>query len=338
MPHVPSAIPASVALLVGLLAIGCGPDGRRMEDEPRPALSAGGPSVTVRAVRDLEQLAAAVGPDPVMWNAFPGIPDSVLAGRSVTVWFVREAATLDSLGLGPQERWVAGVADPPRGLVALRVDGPQRNLGPLRSVYRHEAAHVALHAATRGNTSRWMQEGYAQMASGTWDWRQGWRLQFLLMRGGHAVLSDLDRRFRSGLDPEGAYILAYTAVDALWDIGGEPGLRGLFTRLRAGESFDGALRDVYGITSLQFEERWRDRVLDQYGWLYLLSRTAVVWLAVTLMIIGMGIARVRRDRRRLAEMKERERRESEALEGALRRFYSRGGADVEDVDGTPNVF
>lgn len=337
MSRLRSAIAASVALLAGVLAIGCGEDGRQGDDEPRTASAADGPSVTVRAVAGLEQLAEEVGSEPGLWAAFPGIPDSVLAGRSVTVWFVREAATLDSLGLGPQERWVAGVADPVRGLVALRVDGPQRNIGALRSVYRHEAAHVALHAATGGNTSRWMQEGYAQMASGTWDWHQGWRLQFLLMRGGHAVLSDLDRRFRAGLDPESAYILAYTAVDALRDIGGEPGLRGLFARLRAGESFDGALREVYGITSLQFEERWRDRVLDHYGWLYLLSRTAVVWLAVTLLIIGLGIARVRRDRRRLAEMKERERRESEALERALRRFYSRRAEEADDVDGFPNV-
>lgn len=336
MRHSKRATKWSPGLVAGLLAIGCAspPAG----DGSSPAESrARGPSVTVRAVDGLEPLAEEVGPDPRLWTGFPGIPDSMLAGRSVTVWFVREAATLDSLGLGPQEPWVAGVADPARGLVALRVDGPQRNLGPLRSVYRHEAAHVALHAATGGRASRWLQEGYAQLASGTWDWRQGWRLQFLLMRGGHAVLSDLDRRFRAGLDPESSYILAYTAVDALWDIGGEPGLRGLFERLREGDSFDAALRSVYGVTGRQFEERWRNRVLDQYGWLYLLSRTAVVWLAVTLLIIGLGIARVRRDRRRLAEMKERERREAEALERALRRFYSRPETDRRDVDGPPNV-
>lgn len=337
MGHARRATASRATLVAGLLAIGCA-DRPAADGSARAESSLRGPDVTVRAVEGLGPLAEEVGLDARPWTGFPGIADSLLAGRAVTVWFVRDAATLDSLGLGPQEPWVAGVADPARGLVALRVDGPQRNLGPLRSVYRHEAAHVALHAATGGRASRWMQEGYAQMASGTWDWRQGWRLQFLLMRGGHAVLSDLDRRFRAGLDPENSYILAYTAVAALRDIGGEPGLRGLFGRLREGESFDAALRDVYGITEGQFEERWRKRVLDQYGWLYLASRTAVVWLAVTLLIIGLGIARVRRDRRRLAEMKERERRDAEALEQALRRFYSRPGTERPDVDGPPNVF
>jgi hypothetical protein len=321
---------------VATLAAGCG------SGETRSASGVGPqdgrtPRIEVRAVSGLEKLAASVGPDPAVWTGLPGIPDSLLAGREVTVWFVRSPSTLDSLGLGPQERWVAGVADPSRRLVALRVAGAQRNLGPLRAVYRHEAAHVALYAATGGRAPRWMQEGYAQLASGEWDWREGWRLQFLLMRGGHAMLSDLDRRFRAGLDPRSSYVLAYTAVDALRRMGGEPGLRMLFERLRDGDGFDAALRRVYGITADQFERRWRDGVLDRYGWLYLLSRTAVVWLTLSVVIVALGIARVRRDRRRLAEMKERERREAAALEAALRRFYERSPPTADDVDGSPSV-
>lgn len=316
-----------------MLATGCS----AREVGPEGPADARAPRITVRAVPGLERLAGTVGRDPAAWTGFPGIPDSVLAGREVTVWFVRDAATLDSLGLGPQERWVAGVADPSRRLVALRVAGAQRNLGPLRVVYRHEAAHVALHAATAGRAPKWMQEGYAQLASGAWDWREGWRLQFLLMRGGHAMLSDLDRRFRAGLDPRSSYVLAFTAVDALRRMGGEPGLRMLFEQLRDGDGFDAALRRVYGITADQFEQRWREGVLDRYGWLYLLSRTAVVWLTLSVLIVALGIARVRRDRRRLAEMKERESREAAALEAALRRFYERTTETAGDVDDSPSV-
>jgi hypothetical protein len=209
---------------------------------------------------------------------------------------------------------------------------------------------VALHAVTGGNAPRWLQEGYAQLASGTWDWRQGWRLQFLLMRSGQTVLSDLDRRFRAGLDPESSYILAYTAVDALREMGGERGLEALFGRFAAGDSFDGALRAAYGLTLEQFERRWRDRVLERYGWLYLLSRTAVVWLAVTLLIVALGIARVRRDRRRLAEMRERERQEDalagppppgDSVEGSAPGACAgpaeaRSG-EVRSVDGSPSA-
>ena len=278
----------------------------------------------VRADPGLEELARSVTEIREVWTSMPGIPDSVLAGRRVVVWFVRDLSTLDSVGLGRPEPWVAGVADPARRHIALAVSGSQRNLDRLLAVYRHEAAHVALHAATGGNVPRWMHEGYAQLASGTWDWREGWRLQFTLMRGGQSMLSDLDRRFRSGIEPRTAYILSYTAVDALHALGGDAGLEALFAALREGNRFDAALRRVYGLTADQFERRWRERVLDRYGWLYLLSRTGFVWLAVTFLIIGLGIARMRHDRQRLAEMRERERQEAAAMERT-------------DVDGPPRA-
>ncbi len=283
-----------------------------------------GPELDVRADPGLEELARSVTEAREVWTTMPGIPDSVLAGRRVVIWFVRDLSTLDSVGLGRSEPWVAGVADPARRRVALRVSGSQRNLDRLLAVYRHEAAHVALHAATGGNVPRWMHEGYAQLASGTWDWREGWRLQFTLMRGGQSILSDLDRRFRSGIEPRTAYILSYTAVDALRSLGGDRGLEALFAALRDGDRLDAALRRVYGLTAEQFERRWRQRVLDRYGWLYLLSRTGFVWLAVTFLVIGLGIARLRHDRRRLAEMRERERREAAAME-------------QPDVDGPPRA-
>ena len=205
---------------------------------------------------------------------------------------------------------MAGVARPADRLIALKVDGPQRNLDALRAVYRHEAAHVLLHAATGGNIPRWFQEGYAQAVSGTWHWNDGWRLQFLLLRRGEAMIGDLDRRFRANIDPEATYLLSYTAVAALFDLAGEPGLEALFASLRAGETFESSLRDVYGLTGSDFEKRWRSQVLDRYGWLYLFSRTGLIWLTIAALVLVLGISRVRRDRERIRQM-EREEREAE---------------------------
>ena len=56
------------------------------------------------------------------------------------------------------------------------------------------------------------------------------------------------------------------------------------------------------MTSSDFEQRWRRQVLDRYGWLYLFSRTGLIWLAVATLVLAVGISRVRRDRARLAEM------------------------------------
>lgn len=314
----------SALLRVGVVALAACAQSTDPGDERVSDGRSEGPVLEVRADPGLEELARSVTETREVWTSMPGISDSVLAGRRVVIWFASDLSTLDSVGLGRPEPWVAGVADPARRRIALRVSGSQRNLDRLLAVYRHEAAHVALHAATGGNVPRWMHEGYAQIASGTWDWREGWRLQFTLMRGGQSILSDLDRRFRSGIEPQTAYILSYTAVDALRALGGDRGLEALFAALNDGDHLDAAMRRVYGITAEQFERRWRERVLDRYGWLYLFSRTGFVWLAVTFLIIGLGIARMRHDRRRLAEMRERERREAAAME-------------PWDVDGPPKA-
>jgi hypothetical protein len=261
---------------------------------------------------DLEALADAVARDAGVWATMPGIGGAGewLADDTVAVWFVSDLRTLDSLGIGMAEPWVAGVARPSERLIALRVDGAQRNLNALRSVYRHEAAHVLLHVATGGNIPRWFQEGYAQAVSGTWDWNDGWRLQFLLARRGEAVIGDLDRRFRSGIDPEATHLLSYTAVATLFDLAGEQGLEALFSSLRSGESFESSLRSVYGFTGSDFERRWRSQVLDRYGWLYLFTRTGLIWLSIAGLVLVLGVSRVRRDRERIRQM-EREEQQAE---------------------------
>jgi len=186
--------------------------------------------------------------------------------------------------------------------IPLRIAGPQRNLPALRAVYRHEAAHVLLHAATKGNVPRWFQEGYAQSVSGTWNWNDGWRLHFVLLRHGQSILGDLDRELRSGLEPRTAYLLSYTAVASLHELAGDQGLSALFAELRTGQSFEASLRSVYGLTGRDFERHWRQQVLDRYGWLYLFSRTGLVWVAVAGLVLGLGVSRVRRDRERLERM------------------------------------
>lgn len=314
-PRRPVTHNAGLILATALLLLSCGGPDTQFESSVATAPAGGIPAIDLRADRRLEAMAEAVGRDPLVWAPMPGIdsPVDLLAGAPVTVWFVQDLTRLDSPGLSAVEQWVAGVADPPERIIALRIDGPQRNLTVLRAVYRHEAAHVLLHAATGGNVPRWFHEGYAQAVSGTWDWNEGWRLHFVLLRHGQSILGNLDKELRSGSDPRAAYLLSYTAVATLREMGGDPGLSALFTELRGGTSFEAALRRVYGVTGRDFERRWREQVLDRYGWLYLFSRTGLIWMAVAVLVIGLGASRVRRDRERLERMiAEDEKTESES--------------------------
>ncbi len=272
-----------------------------------------GPLFRVHASPGLEGTARQLTTDPITGGELPGIGSPVeVLRRPVELWVVRDLREVPGDRSSPADvPWVAGFADPARNLVAVRAgEGGPGRLPALRSTFRHELAHLALHRATGGNAPRWLHEGYAQYAAGDWNWSQAWRLRFLLLRSD----GDLLRRLSLGFDgsrenARAAYLLSYTAVQTLAERGGGAGLRSFFDRLRGGATVDGAVRSVYGVTLNQFERSWKEGVTERYGWLYLLSRASVFWVALTLALLVLGFRRWRYDRRRWEEMRERERRE-----------------------------
>lgn len=286
-------------------------------DAPRVAID--DPLLEWRAEPGLEGIARSLAADRGARAPMPGIGplEQALPGRP-TVWLLGDLRCLAAHGLADvRPDWVAGVASHRGNFVALRVDGSRGDMGSLRNVFRHELAHLALAEATGGNVPRWLNEGYAQYVARSWDWQEAWRLRFAFFTGGGDRLQELTLDFPA--DAGGAreaYLLSYTAVHELVGLSGPRGLGALFVRLREGATLDEAMRRVYGITLDQFEDRWRKRVSDRYGILYLLSRATAFWVAVTVLLLLLGWIRRRRDRRKLERMREEERREAEVW-GAL---------------------
>ncbi|MCK5446973.1 MAG: hypothetical protein KAJ43_02470, partial [Gemmatimonadetes bacterium] len=60
------------------------------------------------------------------------------------------------------------------------------------------------------------------------------------------------------------------------------------------------------------EVRWKRSLVDRYGWLYLLSRAGVFWLAVTGLVLFVALRRSSRDRTRLEELRAEDLRMAEA--------------------------
>lgn len=284
--------------------------------EPGSAVALEGGPIPVRASPRLAELARSLVNDPAAWAPMPGIggPDAWFE-RPPTLWIVEDLSTVPGGGPGErQEEWAAGFADFERNLVAVRAggEGPGR-LSSLRQTVRHELAHLALHRATGGAAPRWLHEGYAQLVAGGWDWRQAWRLRFALVDE-EDVLRELALRFpRDEQSARAAYLLSYTAVQELARGPEGAALGSLFARLREGATMDEAMRDVYATTLDQFEERWRESVKDRYGWLYLLSRASLFWVALTLALLLLGWRRWRYDRRRWEEYRRQEEREEAFL-------------------------
>jgi hypothetical protein len=206
-------------------------------------------------------------------------------------------------------------------IVASSPDQP-----PLRTILVHELAHVALRRYLGPGVPRWFHEGYAQLASGSWSGSQAWELRFAILAGRIPSLDSVDLDFsRQRVSAEHAYLLAYTAVDEMYRMGGPGGFEYLLERWHDGGDLDRAVRETYGITLHRFERVWRDHVRERYGWLLMLTQVTAFWAVLTAVLLILGYWKIRRNRRKLAELKARE------ISGPPAATAGPGG-DGEDVD------
>jgi hypothetical protein len=251
-------------------------------------------SLVARRVLDLLQ---GQPPLPGLEAGFP---------RDVTAVLAHTPEAFDQLTGGRVPEWRAGVAVPELGLLVVPTGEGPRILDPEGTrVLRHEWAHLGLHQALGGlRIPRWFDEGYAQWASGGWDAAEAWRLRVLLAMGGAPPLDSLSLDWPRGrAEAQVAYLLAASAVSYLLEGSGERGLAIFLARWRDGRSFDAALRATFGVTQGQFEEHWRRHVKKRYGWLLVVSRSAVFWMILALLLLFMARSRQQRNRARMARLR-----------------------------------
>lgn len=242
----------------------------------------------------------------------PALSPEVPSGVTVVLASDEEGFRRAAGGRPPE--WSAAVAIPSLDRIVLPPRASDRASGqPLERILRHEWAHLGLRQSLPGlRVPRWFDEGYAQWAAG-WDRTQAWRLRILVARGRTAPLDSLTLQWpanRAGA--EVAYLLAATAIEYLVEASGERGLEVFFEVWRAEASFEGALRRVYGVTSGQLEEDWRRYVRKRYGWMYVLTHSALAWAALALLVMLLFRIRRRRDREHLARLRAVEPPESPA--------------------------
>ena len=131
---------------------------------------------SIKAVRVLSILESAA--------PLPGLPPEIPTG----VLFVLAPVEAEFVRLtgGSAPDWGAGVAIPAQSAIVVPAYTSARGSGWNDArVLRHEWAHIGLHQHLEGlRVPRWFSEGYAQWASGGWDWSEGWKLRVALARGG----------------------------------------------------------------------------------------------------------------------------------------------------------
>jgi hypothetical protein len=243
-------------------------------------------------------LARSVQPLPPM----PGLPPDILARGVITVFLAPDRAVFDSLAPGVPD-WSGGITFPEGDRIILPTFAPRAGGLPLPVVLRHELAHIALTRYLGSGVPRWFHEGYAQLASGSWGAKNAWTLRLHILVGRSPSLESLSLDFRGGrVKADQAYMLAYTAVEYLQRLGGSRGFARLLEAWKEAGDLDLALRRTYGLTLGQFERMWRRDVARRFGWLLVVTQTAVYWTALTILLLVMGYWKKRRDRRKLAAL------------------------------------
>ena len=253
---------------------------------------------SIKAARVLSTLESAI--------PLPGLPPGVPSG--VLLVLAPDEAQFVRLTGGAAPDWGAGVALPAQWAIVLPAYASGRGTGWSDArLLRHEWAHVGLHQHLEGlRVPRWFSEGYAQWASGGWDWSEGWKLRIALARGGRPLDSLSLSWPRDEARARAAYLLSATTVEYLVVEGGPRALEVLLRRWKELGNFERAFRATFGATTAQFEEEWRRYVEDRYGWLFVLSHSAVFWMLLSLVLVAMAGVRRGARRERMARLRAEE--------------------------------
>ena len=257
---------------------------------------------TVIAAAHDEALARALLASAAERDTFPGLPRP---RQQVTIAIAPSARHFrEWVGTGAPE-WGAAVALLGRRLVVMQGRAANSSAGDPVRVLRHELAHLALFDALGDKPPHWFQEGYASVAAGEWgrDEVLATSVALALRRG--RTLAQLDSGFEAGaVTAEASYALAWRAVDELQSLDPDRGLTLLFQNWRDTPRLDVAVRRAYGITLDGFEKRWQDRTRLRYGALAIAADLTAATLFLLALLLPLWVARRRRDRRRLASMRQ----------------------------------
>ena len=284
-----------------------------------------------------EVIAQARRPLPLPGFGAGGLPDSA------TIVLAPSPADFAAATGGGAPEWAGGVAIPSLRRIVLPVyPSAAVRQQDAAATLRHEVVHLALHARLGDDIPRWFNEGYAEVASGSWDAEQAWQLRVAFLLGRVPPLDSLTLDWpREAARARFAYLLSATAVQHLQRLGGERGFALLMQRWQREGSLDRALRSTYGMTVGTFEDDWAKDVRKRYGWVLAVSNAALIWLAATALAMIAWIPRRRRNRRRLAAMEAEDRQRTPprpAWAGAgdadddASYDDPEGGADSEDDD------
>ena len=134
-----------------------------------------------------------------------------------------------------------------------------------------------------------------------------WQLRIAFVTRSAPALDSLELAWPAGAEnARVAYLLAASVVQYLVRESGERALDIFMKRWRDTQDFEVALGSTYGLSIDQLETHWRKDIRRRYGWLTVMVQSAAFASFASLGVFAMYFVRRRRDRAKLAHLKETE--------------------------------
>lgn len=187
--------------------------------------------------------------------------------------------------------WVSGFAAAGRAeepiVVLLPARVPRYPDGNLAELLQHEVAHVLITRAAGGRAvPRWFHEGLAMAASRGTGLEDRTRMALAVLVDGSLPLGSLDRAFQAGPPAtHKAYALSRDFVETLLRRHGEAAAARILAEVARDQTFEAAFAASTGESLAEVETSyWRRRTFWN-RWVPVLSSSAALWIAITMLAL-----------------------------------------------------
>ena len=182
--------------------------------------------------------------------------------KPIRIYIYASAGDLQGAMIFPRE-WTGGVAFTEFGTIAIGISPNQLDWGKKALV--HELTHLVVHQATfspYGELPTWLDEGLAMYNEGELDPYFRAYLGKAISEGKLISVRSLCSPFSA--EPEKAYLSyaqSYSLVEYLLRNYGENKMLNLLTLFKEGDTYDGALTQVYGFDIDGLDSHWRETLI-----------------------------------------------------------------------------
>jgi len=257
------------------------------------------PRLEVEAPPELTALAERIhGQDPRRLEATMELLGLTQPGPPIRVIVAAE----DSPVAQSTPSWVSGFAYGNLGVIVLFPDRtPAYPDTSFEELLFHELSHVLTARAAAGHSiPRWFNEGLAMYIGRSWNLEDRSRMTWALLVDRQVSLAALDQSFAGDRgEMRRAYAVSGAFVRDLYHRFGPQVGAQILTDVALGFPFEEAFYRRTGIDFARAEERFWHSHSIWYRWVPVLTSSATLWMAITI----LSLFAVKRRRERTAEIK-----------------------------------